>query len=191
MGRIVAVGGPAGAGKDTIADHLVTKGFCKLSFADEIYKRVSDAYGVDEALLRRRDTKEMPSSLFSPIMCEEVPARKMFTQLAGDGNTWLSPRKVLQWWGTEYGRNTDDEVWVNIVKEQLDNKKDYVIADLRFEVEWRMLKGKGAQIWKVLREPLPPVSSHVSEEYWRIMPADILLDNNSTAESLLRRVDSI
>ena len=57
--HIIGLAGPAGCGKDTTADLLVTHcGFVKLAFSDPLYTEVSDAFGIEIAQLKQRDTKE-------------------------------------------------------------------------------------------------------------------------------------
>lgn len=55
-------------------------------------------------------------------------------------------RKLLQWIGTEWGRNKDEAIWVRLLEEELEKNKDHVnifIGDLRFPNEKKMLKRHG------------------------------------------------
>ena len=53
--KLIALCGAAGAGKDTVADMLPAR---KLAFADALYREVAQAWGVEQHVLRCRETKE-------------------------------------------------------------------------------------------------------------------------------------
>ena len=53
--KLIALCGAAGAGKDTVADMLPAR---KLAFADALYREVAEAWGVEQHVLRCRETKE-------------------------------------------------------------------------------------------------------------------------------------
>ena len=57
--KLIALCGAAGAGKDTVADMLPAR---KLAFADALYREVAQAWGVEQHVLRCRETKEKPQS---------------------------------------------------------------------------------------------------------------------------------
>ncbi len=57
--NLIGLTGPAGSGKDTVADFLVARhGYTKLAFADKLRAEICDAYNVPEQLLLKRETKK-------------------------------------------------------------------------------------------------------------------------------------
>ena len=58
---LVGIGGKAGAGKDTIGDHLSDKyGFEKISLAGPIKRLVQDVFALDHQTVYDRDKREQP-----------------------------------------------------------------------------------------------------------------------------------
>jgi hypothetical protein len=111
--KLIGLSGPAGAGKDTIADYLVAKhDFTKFSFSDPLYAECAAAFRIDKALLYVRETKEQPMSALAPINCTD-PTFVEVMRADGIGQTQpVSPRRALQLWGTEYRRNQDPLYWI-------------------------------------------------------------------------------
>jgi len=120
--QIIGLHGPARAGKDTIADYLVSRyGFLKFAFSDALYREVADAYALpDESLLRGESPKEVTTPRMALDRCDDPVfaelARSAILEahqgLAFPRQIGLSPRWVLQHWGTEYRRAQDPDYWV-------------------------------------------------------------------------------
>lgn len=74
-------------------------------------------------------------------------------------------RTLLQWWGTEYRRNADQDYWVNKLKARLAEDKPEIalITDMRFPNEMTFIKEYGDTI-KVLRAGAASVNEHISEK---------------------------
>lgn len=153
--KLIALCGAAGAGKDTVADMLPAR---KLAFADTLYAEVAAAWGVEQHVLRRRETKERPSWLLCIDCCED----ENFCRFAAgtdsgicDINEWSarprSPRQILQWWG-DYRRAQDPGYFVwRLARELLEETDDVVITDVRFPNEAAMVRQLGGQIWQIKR----------------------------------------
>ncbi len=107
---IVGITGVAGSGKDTAADYLVSKyGFTKVSFA-AILKNMLSVAGLPEP--SNRDDKEKNAEGFN--------------------FTW---REAAQTLGTEWGRSLDENIWVKLTMASLEEGKNYVFSDVRFDNE--------------------------------------------------------
>lgn len=144
---IIGICGFISSGKDTIADYLVnTHGFRRESFASSLKDAVASVFHWDRNLLEGR-SKE------SRAWREEV-------------DTWwaqrlnmpqLTPRWVLQCWGTEVIRNGfHDDMWIASVECKLKNSRDdIVITDCRFPNEIQAIKNAGGMVIWVQRGPLP------------------------------------
>tara|TARA_Y100000389_G_scaffold109509_1_gene106564 strand:- start:2071 stop:2574 length:504 start_codon:yes stop_codon:yes gene_type:complete len=108
-------------------------------------------------------------------------------------------RKFLQFIGTEWARNIDENVWINIVLDK-DIKGIGLLSDIRFLNEFNALKNNGWICIKVTRDNIDKNrvgngdNTHSSElsindikdEEW-----DFIINNNSTLEDLYKRLDKI
>lgn len=108
-------------------------------------------------------------------------------------------RKFLQFIGTEWARNIDENVWINIVLGK-DIKGVGLLSDIRFPNEFNALKNNGWICIKVTRDNIDKNrvgngdNTHSSElrindindEHW-----DFIINNNSTLEDLYKRLDKI
>lgn len=135
--QIIGLHGKARSGKDTIADYLVEQyGFVKFGFADALYKEVAEAFSVAPFFLQDVLTKDRPSELMRLWRCkdeafkavalnklaEDAWARdpgvathlneKYGVYLGFDHETNISPRWIMQVWGTEYRRGQNPDYWV-------------------------------------------------------------------------------
>jgi hypothetical protein len=144
---IIGITGLIGSGKDTIAEYLITQhGFKKLSFAASLKDAVAAVFGWDRSLLEGT-TKE------SREWREEVDqwwAKKL-------NMPHLTPRWVLQYWGTEVCRQGfHNDIWVASLENRLLQAKDnVVITDCRFINELDAIKNAGGITIRVSRGPDP------------------------------------
>jgi hypothetical protein len=126
----------------------------------------------------------------------------------------LTPRWVLQYWGTEVCRKSfHDDIWIASLENKLRNSKDnIVISDCRFPNEIQAIKKAGGQIVWVQRGALPEwyddaVSAnqgnniginnmklrkiHASEWAWLGNEFDHVIDNNGTIDELFKQAQSL
>ena len=104
------------------------------------------------------------------------------------GQTAVTVRRILQWWGTEYRRSQDPDYWTKAWGrkiEQLNLEHMHVlIDDVRFMNELRVIKEHGGLIVKIERPGFDGANNHASEtsldEYhdWD----DVLLNDGSLEE---------
>jgi hypothetical protein len=201
---IIGVCGFIGSGKDTIADYLVNfHEFRRESFASTLKDAVAAVFGWDRTMLEGR-TKE---------------AREWREQV----DPWwaarldmptLTPRWVLQYWGTEVCRKAfHDDIWIASLENKLRNSKDHVvISDCRFPNEISSIKNAGGQIVWVQRGTLPEWYDvavdanrgsnvainelkmrkiHASETAWVGTEFDAIIDNNSTIDDLYQQAQTL
>jgi hypothetical protein len=143
---IIGVTGFIGSGKDTVADYLCTfHGFKRVSFAASLKDAVSSVFGWDRELLEgstktSREWREQKDEWWSERLGMDI-----------------TPRWVLQVWGTEVCRNHfHKDIWVASVENKLRQTKDnIVITDCRFANEVESLKNVGATTMRINRGPLP------------------------------------
>jgi len=144
---IIGICGLIGSGKDTIADYLQNiHQFRRESFAHALKDAVAQIFGWDRELLEGR-TKE------SRHWREQVDpwwaARLKMPN--------LTPRHVLQVWGTEVARRSfHDDIWIAALENKLrKTKDDVVISDCRFPNEIKSIKRAGGIVIRVVRGPEP------------------------------------
>lgn len=189
---IIGICGLIGSGKDTVADILVQENnFKKLSFADKLKDGVSAVFGWNRVMLEGNTEK-------SRAWREQED-----TFWSNETGRTITPRLVLQEFGTDCMRNGFyDGIWVSLVKQEIQQNpnKNYVIPDVRFENEAKMLKSIGGDVWRIRRGPDPvwfrmyvdlqvePTDVHKSEWAWANIAFDNVLDNSGSLLELRSRV---
>jgi hypothetical protein len=144
---IIGICGFIGSGKDTVADYLVNfHEFRRESFASTLKDAVSAVFGWDRIMLegRTKEAREWREQI-DPWWAERL------------GMPNLTPRWVLQYWGTEVCRQGfHDDIWIASLENKLRNAKDHiVISDCRFPNEIKSIKNAGGKIAYVERGPRP------------------------------------
>jgi len=205
---IIGICGLIGAGKDTAADYLVNDHeFRRESFANTLKDAVSQVLGWDRTMLEGR-TKQ---------------AREWREQV----DTWwaerlnmpnLTPRLMLQLWGTEVCRKSfHDDIWIASLENKLrKSRDDVVISDCRFPNEIKAIKQQSGLVIRVVRGPEPDwydaaasqnkgpdgnatwslsknklekLGIHASETSWIGTDFDAVIDNNSTLDHLYSQLN--
>ena len=203
--QIIAFTGSAGTGKDTAADILATHcGFTRLAFADALRTEVQAAFNVPLELLTRRDLKEMPTAALALVECTDMGfigsmVIDAFSNVPQIQRTWLTckltPRQILQWWGTEYRRAQRINYWLEALRSRitqlhaLDGRTRFVITDARFENEAAMIRAMGGVVWQITRDGVQPVEGqHASATDGARLNPSVVIDNSSTIHSLREAV---
>ena len=130
------------------------------------------------------------------------------------GMPTLTPRWVLQYWGTEVCRRAfHDDIWIASLENKLRNSKDHVvISDCRFPNEIQSIKDAGGMIVWVKRGELPAwydlaisanqgnnyalqelkmMKIHASETSWVGTDFDHVIDNDGTINDLFQTVENL
>ena len=207
---IIGLVGFIGSGKDTAADYLVNcHGFRRDSFANSLKDAVAYVFGWDRTLLegRTKQSREWREQV-DPWWAERL---KM---------PHLTPRWILQYWGTDVCRNGfHDDIWIASLENKLRHSQDdVVISDCRFPNEIRAIKNAGGRVIRVSRGPEPAwydaavsvnrgangnttwalshkkmekLGIHASETAWVGTKFDAVLDNNATVDDLFSQVNDL
>jgi hypothetical protein len=144
---LVSVTGFIGSGKDTVADYLITEhGFKKESWAGSLKDAVASVFGWERDLLEgttkyAREWREQVDPWWSERL----------------GIKDLTPRYILQQWGTEVCRHHfHPDIWVASLENKLrQSKDDVVITDTRFPDEMTAIKSLGGITIRIHRGPKP------------------------------------
>lgn len=117
------------------------------SFAEPIKRMVAELINEDVEALEDREFKE-----------KELPV--IFTSY-GDR---LTPRKLMQLIGTEFGREMiHNDIWVDLLFENYDSTKKWIISDVRFENEAIRILKEGGHLLQVVSEEVGIKDTHASE----------------------------
>ena len=207
---IIGVCGFIGSGKDTIADYLVNiHQFRRESFANTLKDSISMIFGWDRDMLegRTRQSREWREQV-DPWWANRLNMPD------------LTPRWVLQYWGTEVCRRAfHDDIWIAALENKLRNSNDdIVISDCRFPNEIKSIQNAGGIVirvvrglepewydaavsanrgpngnvsWALSRAKLERLNVHASESSWVGTKFDAEVDNNSSMDYLLNQINDL
>lgn len=188
--RIIGLTGPAGCGKDTVADLLVAHaGFVKIAFADPLRAEVALAFDIGAEHLQRRETKEHPLSALALRRCRSSGfLNRLSTMHALAGQTLdldapRSPRQIMQWWGTDYRRHQHQNYWTTHLQGRINGWPgfSFVIADCRFEDEVALVRRNSGQLWRIERPGVDVApGAHVSETAGNEFGAGEVISNSAS-----------
>lgn len=204
--HLIGLAGPAGAGKDMVADLLIHRhGWHKFSFGDALYAEVSQAFGIAVRDLKDPTAKETPTDRLALMRCEDQDF--VDCQLAGVGDEYLamalmseplSPRYVLQRWGTDYRRDEDPDYWVRRAADTYSRcasgenpPPGLANTSTRFPNEVRWIREEGGVVVHIERPGCEPESDYVSERPVPWHPGDYRIANDAGLETLHQRVDAL
>ena len=207
MSQIIGIVGFIGSGKDTVADYLVNfHGFRRESFANSLKDAVSQVFGWDRELLegrskQSREWRETRDEWWSKRLKKDI-----------------TPRWVLQYWGTEVVRKSfHDDMWVASLENRLrKSTDDIVITDCRFPNEIKAIRNAGGRVVRIKRGPEPEwfndaksmnkgpshnmswalskhnieqLGIHASETAWVGTKFDITLNNDGSLDELYNQIE--
>lgn len=178
--RIVGLTGNKGAGKDATGRILEEQGFVRVGFGDALKDLCNQLWGI--SLLQ----------LYDPLLKEVVIPR-----------LGLSPRQVMQRFGTEVVRSVHKDTWVMRLVDQvqsgrvrvpLPSREDplyfgfvdgdkFAVIDVRFHNEAQALRACDGQILRIVR-PGCIVDDHQSETELGDILADGVIHNDGSLDDL-------
>ena len=207
---IIGFVGFIGSGKDTAADYLVNcHGFRRDSFTNTLKDAVAHVFGWDRTLLEGRTAE----------------AREWREQL----DLWwserlgiheLTPRWVLQQWGTEVCRNGfHDDIWIASLENKMRKTRDnIVISDVRFPNEIKAIHNAGGLVvrikrgvdpdwydaalsanrgpngnstWSLSKAKLERLGIHASETAWVGGDIDHVVINDTTIDDMCQQIKNL
>jgi hypothetical protein len=144
---ILGIIGNIGCGKGAASEYLQSKhNFEHLSFADSLKYAVSAIFGWSFEMLKgatpeSREWREQIDPWWSTRL--QIPD--------------LTPRWILQQWGTEVGRRSfHSDIWVASLENKiLSSDRNVVIDDCRFANEMDIIRKNGGSLVRINRGSLP------------------------------------
>jgi len=195
MSNIIAICGAKRSGKDVLAKYIVaTRGFKKLSFAEPLKKAVRELFNFNDI----------------QVGIDEENAIGNEKEIV-DERWGISPRKALQFFGTEIMQHTIDELIPNtnrcfladILLSRIPNAtgeagnsdnadNGYVISDMRFLHEYNKLKSSAkVRSLIIVKISRPSINlsegirdAHISEKEFIDIPCDVEIVNDGTISDL-------
>ena len=207
---IIGFVGFIGSGKDTAADYLVNfHGFRRDSFANTLKDAVAHVFGWDRIMLegRTKEAREWREQI-DPWWAERL------------GLPNLTPRWILQYWGTEVCRQGfHDDIWIASLENKMRKTGDnIVISDVRFPNEIKAIHNAGGLTvrirrgddpewydaavsanrgpegnisWATSRRKLEKLGIHASETAWVGGKIDHTVYNDSGIDDLFNQIKSL
>lgn len=192
MSNVIAICGAKRSGKDVLAKYIIEKyGFKKLSFAEPLKKAVKELFNFNDIQVGIDEENALGNE-------KEIIDKR-----------WgISPRKALQFFGTEIMQYSIDKLIPNtnrcfladILLSHISDDKNgttnnYVISDLRFLHEYNKLKSSlkiNSLIIVKLSRPSINITEgtkgicdmHISEKEYINIPHDVEIVNDGTIRDL-------
>ena len=177
MSQIVGILGEKRHGKDTFARFVVDHNpeFRVTHFAKELKRMCGELWGLTHDQMNG-DSKETPFP--TPVEMDlQLEAMRKITGLPGirpAGMIARVPREVLQFFGTEYVRSTQDDYWVEQVRREARQGGMLLVPDTRYKNEADAVRDLGGWLIKIVRTDLPSSGDrHSSEQEQAALTPDI------------------
>lgn len=206
--NVVSLCGFIGSGKDTVADYLVENyGFRRESFAGALKDIVAIVFGWDREMLEGKN----PTARAQRDQVDKWWAAKLNMPM-------LTPRWVLQQWGTEVcRRGFHTDIWVASMEHRmLKDGGNVIVTDCRFPNEVAAMQNMHADIIRVRRGPEPAwfnigvaasdntnphhlqalaqiteLGIHISEWAWLSTKFDLIIDNTGSLSEFQNQVKTL
>ena len=193
MGKIIALGGRARSGKTELARICEKYGYEKLYFALPLKQLCADILDISIEELNKIKNNHIKIEItinedICKILSQETNIPLETTMTLCKGKYLHTVRDMLQFIGTDYIRNCNENWHVDRIKQLIDENKNYVFDDVRFQNEKQMIEELGGDVWFITRTTLDNISNHESETSisWKQCWNRIII-NNSTLPNLLFR----
>jgi hypothetical protein len=182
MSNIIAICGAKRSGKDILAKYIVsTYKYKKISFAEPLKKAIKELFDFNDFQvgINEEDSNGDEKDII-------------------DERWGITPRRALQYFGTEIMQNninelipnTDRGFFADILLSRISRDADnYVISDMRFLHEYNKLKNstniKSLIIIKINRPSIKNnIDTHISEKEYIEIPHDVEFINDGTIKDL-------
>jgi hypothetical protein len=199
MRKIIGFSGLIGSGKNTAAKYLIDHhGYTGLSFAGAVKDCLSVIFHWDRYLLEG----ESPESRIWRETVDSYWAKKL--EIPN-----FTPRYAMTNIATDLFRNKfNDNIWIYSLEKKISSiNSNIIISDCRFSNEIAMIRSLEGRVYRVARGEDPVWLSvarlypqkmsilypdvHTSEYSWASVELDGVIDNNSTVEHFISKIEKL
>lgn len=209
MGKIIAFCGAKESGKSTSADlfkTLVKSKTSDVAFAGHLKTTCSKVFNIEMKYFL--DTKLKETELDSYVNLTRDNIELVFKEFEIEtydydthirkhvGQVFDTPRKLLQYIGTELLHPLDKLIHVNFTLKKVDPDAITLVTDLRFPQEFDALFAREdfvpVHVHNVRAEKAAEADSHASEKGWqKFKDRCYTLDNNGSLQDLIKNLETL
>lgn len=202
---IIAFSGLIKSGKDTASDFLVNEfGYKKIAFADNLKKLCMGVFGLTKYQVHTQSGKVRNFKIPITATMNDVWGICYWLTLKNDfkftvielikikkklvGVKFYNPRQILQHIGCEVLRGCiRDDFHLNVFKNNIDNKDNIVVPDVRYKNEADLIKSIGGRVIRINRTT-ETKNSHESENGLNGYEFDAVIDNDGSLNDFKKEV---
>lgn len=187
---IIGLCGRIGSGKTMLGQICEENGYKRLYFALPLKQLCAEMLNVSiDKLNIMKNNNEHIDFYFTESICSFIAERtnlsyKRIAQIALNKHVY-NVRDLLQYLGTEIIRRLDNDWHVNMIEAMIKPNENYVIDDVRYPNEKKMIDRLGGHCWYIIRLKIDNISNHSSETSLTFHHCwDKIIFNLSDAETL-------
>jgi len=187
---ILGLAGRCRSGKSELAKICEQYGYEKLYFALPLKQLCADILDISIDELNRAKNEGIDIGItigddICKILSEETEIPLDVVTETCNGVLISNVRQMLQFIGTDLIRKYNTDWHVNRIRAMINENKDYVIDDVRFPNEKKMIEDLGGDCWFITRTTLDNISNHESETSltWKDCLNKVII-NDSTLSNL-------
>lgn len=185
-GKIIGLGGRLRCGKGSLADVCEKHGYKRLYFALPLKEMCAQFMhaSIDELNMLKNNNREIdftPNDEMIEYFHEHtfISADKVEKVLLS--KPIRNVRELLQVIGTDLIRKENSDWHVNQIRKMINPNEKYVLEDMRFPNEMKLVDDLGGDNWFIVRPKIDNVSHHISEEAikWQNFGNKVIINNQS------------
>lgn len=192
MGNIIGLAGRKESGKTELALICNEYGYKTISFATPLKTLIANLLGITIKQvneLKKVNNTYVLQNMDLVFLSQETDIPLDIVKEKCGEKSFKNTREIMQYIGTDLIREYNPNWHVNKTKETilLDKEQSYVIDDVRFPNERKMIEELGGTCWFIVRPKLDNVSNHLSETALKWQEFENIIINDKSLEYLKYR----